>query len=72
MTSPPRTATHSEHAKAIKAAIKAAEDDGYKLEYWPWRMEDGFDLTINLIELRRVNGYMRVVQREQILEVEGL
>lgn len=32
MTSLPKTATLSEHADRIKAAIKAAEDDGFKLE----------------------------------------
>jgi hypothetical protein len=32
MTSQPKTATLSEHADSIKAAIKAAIDDGYHLE----------------------------------------
>ena len=61
MTSLPKTATLSEHADSIKAAIRAAIDDGYHLEidvdtvYYSGRVErievDLFDGTdyINLL-----------------------
>lgn len=47
-------ATLSEHAKAIKAAIKAAQDDGFKVEADVQTVL--YDGTVELVEIDVWNG----------------
>lgn len=59
-------ASLSEHADAIKAAIKAAEDDGFKLEadltYDPW--PDGLVQRVEL-DLWEGNNWVNIYDEQR-------
>lgn len=68
-------ATISEHVAAIQAAIQAARDDGYLIEWdfsyvdWGWAGRDVSTVEAHLYRNRRgSDGIMRQVEREMILD----
>lgn len=67
------TGTLTEHAETIKAAIKAAREDGYYLQWdflyvdW-WGEREVSTVTVDLVTHRRVDGIMRITERANVLE----